>query len=140
MTSRHVPAAVALIVATPVAVWSLLGDLSETQFDDLDYLWRPPAIPRAVELVVGMAALGVVLASAYVLAAALKRGEVRREWSATLVPLCVAGALGGSGGRVVTAGGIGADIGGALVLMFGVPLGLGLLISATANAWAVRRR
>ena len=131
----HRNAAVALVLATPVATWFLVGDLSATQFDDLDYLWRAPALPAAMEFLVGVLAALVVLASATVLSVALHRGQVRRQWSATVVPLCVAGALLGYTGRVVSAGGIGANIGGALMIFLAGPLVVILVVAAAWNAW-----
>ena len=136
----HHRAAVALVLATPVATWFLVGDLSATQFDDLDYLWRAPALPAAVELVLGVLAALIAVASATVLAVALYRGQVRRQWSATVVPLCVAGALVGYAGRVVSAGGIGANIGGALMIGLAGPLVLALVVAAAWNAWYEGRR
>ena len=136
----HHRAAVALVLATPVAAWLLVGDLSATEFDDLDYLWRAPALPAAVELVLGVLAALIAVASATVLAVALYRGQVRRQWSATVVPLCVAGALVGYAGRVVSAGGIGANIGGALMIGLAGPLVLALVVAAAWNAWYEGRR
>lgn len=133
-------AAVALVLATPLAVWSLVGDLSATEFDDLDYIWRAPDLPVAVDVALGVVSVAVVLASAAVLLGGLRRGHVRRQWSATVVPLCVAGALLGYGGRVVTAGGIGANIGGGLMVMFAGPLILALVVAAAWNAWFESRR
>ena len=136
----HHGAAVARVLATPVATWFLVGDLSATEFDDLDYLWRAPALPAAVELVLGVLAALIAVASATVLAVALYRGQVRRQWSATVVPLCVAGALLGYAGRVVSAGGIGANIGGALMIGLAGPLVLALVVAAAWNAWYEGRR
>lgn len=133
-------AAVALVLATPVATWFLVGDLSATQFEDLDYMWRAPVLPAPAELVLGVLAALVAVVSATVLAVALHRGEVRRQWSATVVPLCVAGALLGYGGRVVTAGGIGANIGGALMIFLAGPLVVALVTAAAWNAWHESRR
>ena len=133
-------AAVALVLATPVAAWFLVGDLSATQFDDLDYLWRAPALPAAVELVLGVLAALIAVASATVLSVAFHRGQVRRQWSATVVPLCAAGALLGYAGRVVSAGGIGANIGGALMIFFAGPLIVALVAAAAWNALHERRR
>lgn len=132
--------ALALVLATPVATWFLVGDLSATQFEDLDYLWRAPALPGAVELVLGVLAVMIALASATVLGFALRRGQVRRQWAATVVPLCVAGALLGYAGRVVSAGGIGANIGGALTIFLAGPLVLALAVAAASNAWYEGRR
>ena len=136
----HRCAAVALVLATPVAIWFLVGDLSATQFDDLDYLWRAPVLPAPVELLLGALATLVALASATMLAVALRRGQVRRQWSATVVPLCGAGAVAGYAGRVVSAGGIGANIGGAMMIFLAGPLILALAAAAAWNAWYESRR
>jgi hypothetical protein len=134
-------AAVALVLATPVAVWSFVGDLSVRLVDaELDYLVRAPQIPRLLELLVGVVALVVAVASAVVLTRALAEGRARQQWSATVVPLTVAGAIIGFGLRVVTAGGIGANIGGALMIMLAGPLVLALIVAAAGNAWYESRR
>jgi hypothetical protein len=136
----HRLAAVALVLATPVATWFLVGDLSATRFDDLDYLWRAPDLPAAMDLVVGVLAALVVVASATVLAVALRRGQVRRQWSATVVLLCAAGAVLGYAGRVVSAGVIGANIGGGMMIVLAGPLVLALVVAAAWNAWYESRR
>lgn len=133
-------AAVALVLATPVATWFLVGDLSATQFDDLDFLWRAPALPATVERVLGVVAALIALAAAGVLSVALLRREVRRQWSATVVPLCVAGALVAYAGRVVSAGGAGVDIGAAMMIFLAGPLVLVLIVAAAWNACYEGRR
>ena len=137
--TRHVTAAVTLVLATPVAVWWAVGDVSSKGFDDLDYMVRPVQLAPLVEAVIGGVAVVLVVASAAVLGHALYRGRVRRAWSATVIPLCAAGAVVGAGWRVVTAGGIGANIGGGLVVLFGGPLVVALIVAATANAWVESR-
>ena len=140
--TRHVAAAAALVAAIPVATWTLVGDLSSGGFDEaeLDYVVRAPDIPSPVELVAGAVAVTVVLASAWILALAVYRGHLRRPWLATVVPLCVAGVVLGFVGRAVTAGGIGANIGGGLAILFGVPFVAVLVIAAAVNAWVELRR
>lgn len=138
--ARHVTAAVTLVLATPVAVWWAVGDVSSKGFDDLDYMVRPIELPPVVEAVVGGLAVVLVVVCAAVLGHALYRGRVRREWSATVLPLCAAGAVVGAGWRVVTGGGIGANIGGGLVVLFGGPLVVALIVAAAANAWVESRR
>lgn len=128
--------AAALVLATPLAVWGLVGDLSETRFDDLDYLLKVPQPPRALELVAGAVALATMVASVVALVGA----GVGRRWSATVVLLCVAGALLAYSGRVITAGVIGANIGAGLVMFFVVPTALLLVVAAGANAAVERRR
>ena len=92
---------------------------------------RPPVIPTLVETLAGVVAVATVLASATVVGLALHRRRLRRVWRATVVPLCAAGVVVGCDARMVTAGGIGADIGGAMAVFVGLPLAF-LLIVATA--------
>ena len=49
-------------------------------------------------------------------------------WWTVLALLCAAGALAAAGSRVVTAGVVGANIGGGLFLLFGAPVVLALVI------------
>lgn len=95
--ARHVTAAATLVLATPVSVWWAVGDVSSKGFDDLDYMVRPIELPPVVEAVVGGLAVVLVVVCAAVLGHALYRGRVRREWSATVLPLCAAGAVVGAG-------------------------------------------
>jgi hypothetical protein len=140
--TRLVTATTALALATPVATWTLAGDRSSDGFteDQLDHLFRAPAIPWLVEVLAGAAAVAVVVASAAVLGRAVHQGRLSRPWLGTVVPLAAAGAVLGYGGRLVTAGGIGANIGGAMFLFIGLPI-VGILVAAAAvNAWVERRR
>lgn len=140
--TRYVAAAVAAVLAAPVATWTLLGDLSSEGFDEeeLDYLFRAPAVPRTVELLAGVAALAVLVVSALVIGRALHLGHLRRPWLGTVVPLCAAGVVLGFGGRALTAGGIGANIGGGLFILFGLPLAGVLVAAAAINGWVEWRR
>ena len=138
--TRYVIAAAVLVGATPVATWWVVGDLSSEGFDDLDYMVRPPAIPPLVETLAGVVAVAAVLASATVLGLALHRRRLRRVWRATVVPLCAAGVVVGCGARMVTAGGIGANIGGAMAVFFGLPLAFLLIVAAALNGWWERGR
>ena len=140
--TRHLAAAVVLVAATPVATWCLVGDLSSEGFteDELDYMVRGPDIPWFMEVLVGGLAVGVVVASAAVLGRAFYRGVLRRGWAPTVVLLAVAGVILGLGGRAVTAGGIGANIGGGLFLVLGFPVAGLLVVAALANAWYELRR
>ena len=135
-------AAAALAIATPVATWWLVGDLSSAGFteDELDYMFRAPDVPWFVEAVAGAVALAVVVVSVGVVGQALHSGSLRREWLPTIVLPAVAGVVLGFGARAVTAGGIGANIGGAMFIFIGLPLAVLLLMAAAINAWVEWRR
>lgn len=131
----HWWAAMVLVAATPIATWWVVGDLSGTAIDDPDFLYRPLDLAPATEDLVGAGATLLVLATATALAVGVARHEVDlRRWWSVLVPLLAAGALAGTGWRVVTAGVIGANIGGGLVLLFVAPIVLGLVVWAAGRA------
>ncbi|MEU6715087.1 hypothetical protein ABZ897_26790 [Nonomuraea sp. NPDC046802] len=125
-------AAIACVVATPVAVWWLVGDLSAPvpAGAPLDYTLRPPALPAWAEWVIGIVAVLVTGVSLVLLVRASRRSRFDPRWWAALVPALTAGALAGLGWRVVTAGTIGPNIGAGLALMLGVPFVALLLLWA----------
>jgi hypothetical protein len=134
-------AGVVLVVATPVATWWLVGDLS-TQLPDPDHLIRPVDIGDTAEHVVGVGAVVLAAASVVALVVAGRRGRVDRGWWPVLVELLLAGALGGAGWRVLTAGVIGANIGAGFVLGVGAPVVVFLVGSAVYDwlSLGARRR
>jgi hypothetical protein len=135
-------AAVALVVAVPVATWWLVGDQTDPDFKrrlqadgdpairaglDPDYMFRPLDIAPATERTVGGVAVALVVAALVVLVGAWLTGRLHVGWWGVLGVLSLVGAGCGWGWRVMTAAVSGANIGGGLVLMFGVPIGLGLV-------------
>lgn len=137
--SKSVAAGAGLVAATPVAVWWLAGDRSYRGSDDLDYIFRPIELPVWVEMLSGAGAVAVVTACVFVLAEAREDGRLLRAQVQTLAQLCVAGAIIGGGWRAVTAGVIGANIGGAMALLLGLPFAV-ILIGATVVQSLVDRR
>ncbi|MEV0374746.1 hypothetical protein AB0I10_34030 [Streptomyces sp. NPDC050636] len=128
-------AAAVLAAAVPVAAWGLLGQYDDQGLppSELDYIVTPPDIPAGLDTTMGVVALLLAGAAVVLLARASRRGTFEpRRWQ-VLGPLIVAGLMIGYGWRVVTAGVIGANIGGGLVIMFGGPVVAGLLL------WAVGR-
>ncbi|MGI8938510.1 MAG: hypothetical protein ACR2JF_09920 [Iamia sp.] len=135
-----------LFLLAMVATWSLLGpqraavslDGEPRQVQDdafYDYAARVPDAPRPVELAVGAVAASGALGLAIL--ALGSRAGVASTTGARLVGTgasLLAGAIVGYGGRIVTAGVVGANIGAGLVLFFGVPLTVALLVVATLVA------
>ena len=64
-----------LLATLPVSTWWLIGDLSYTGSEDLDYLLRAPAVPAAVERAFG---LGTLLAAVGALAVMILATTRRR--------------------------------------------------------------
>jgi hypothetical protein len=143
-------AAVALVVAMPVATWWRVGDLTDSDFKrrlqadgdpairagyDPDYMFRPFDIAPATERTAGVVAVVLVVAAVVVLFLASLTGRLHGGWWAVFGPLSLVGAGCGWGWRVMTAAVSGANIGGGLVLYLGGPIGLGLIGVALWAAW-----
>lgn len=118
-----------------LAAWWMIGDLSyEGEVEGgLDYMYEPPEVPPWLTVSVGVAASCLAFVTGRPL---WSRRDIRRP----VAVLVVVAALGAFSARSITAGVIGANIGGALLLFFGVPplalVGLGALL---AVAWRTRR-
>jgi hypothetical protein len=144
-------AAVALVVAMPVATWWLVGDQTEPSMKrqlhataknpaiqaglDPDYLVRPFDIAPATERAAGVVAVVLVEAAVVVLLLASLTGRLRGGWWAVFGVLSLVGAGCGWGWRIMTAGVGGANIGGAILLYLGGPIGLVLVGVALWAAW-----
>ncbi len=108
------PAAVGLVLATPVVTWWLVGPLNTAPARiGLDYAFRPWPISPAMARAAGITA------------------AVLARWWAVLLPLLAAGFIAGAGWRVMTAGVLGSNIGAGFVVLFGGPL-VAILV-----AWAL---
>ncbi len=124
-------------VLPAVGTWWLIGDLSSPSppGTDLDYAFGPWPIEPWLENAVGMAAVMVTVAGMAVAIVAVLAGRLPGQWLALMVGLLVAGLVAGWAVRVLTAGGIGANIGAGMVLLVIAPLlGLGVLLAA---GWAL---
>lgn len=141
--TRFYPVAGAvLVVATPLATWWLVGDLSEDNIPtrSRDYVMRAPDLPSAVVNGVGVLSLALVISSSVVLWHAIRYGQVDRRWRQVLLLVMAVGVLVSAGFRVLTAGVGGANIGGGLVVLFGSPIAIVLLVVAWVRAAAIFRR
>jgi hypothetical protein len=124
---KAVMAVSGLTVATAVATWCLIGPLREPGPPErLDHIVRSPEVDRWIEVLVGVVAVGAALALGW--ATYRSRTSDRR----VAVPLFVGvtglavttGLVIGGGGRLLTAGGSGANIGGGMAMLFGIPTAL----------------
>ncbi|WP_433872163.1 hypothetical protein [Saccharopolyspora sp. CA-218241] len=123
-------AVVLLALAAPVAFWYVIGDQSSVSPDHADYLVEPLRLPSWVNgAVVAVTAL-VVLGCALVLLRESRRGRLGRRHGVVLGLLLVAGLLIGVSARMITAGVIGANIGGGIMLMVALPLAGALVLVA----------
>src|SRR3712207_1772432 len=110
---------VVLVLATPIAVWWMVGDRTTSEVPDPDYLIHPIPMSATMERRIGASAVLLVLASASALLGATWRGRFCARWWGVLAPLLVAGGFCGLGWRVITAGVVGANIGGGMLLVGG---------------------
>lgn len=133
-------AAVVLVLAVPFAVAWVIGETTITNVDPkyVDYVVRPPDIPVAVELIIGALSTALVVAATAALAWSWKLDPPDPGFLSVLVPLVVVGAILGLGWRIMTAAVIGANIGAGILVLFGSPVILGLLILAGVSAWLRR--
>ncbi|MEV4112224.1 hypothetical protein [Nonomuraea sp. NPDC049695] len=138
MKKTLLAAAAGCVLAVPVAVWWLVGDLSAAvpPGTELDRAIRPPAVDPWAERAAGIAAALVAVGTLALLVRASRQGRFDRRWWAALLPALVAGAVTGAGWRVVTAGTLGANIGAGLTIFLGGPLVALLLLWALG--WSAR--
>ncbi|WP_226366653.1 hypothetical protein [Pseudonocardia sp. ICBG162] len=115
-----------------VVAWYLIGDVGTAPADGIRVLDPPLALevlPWLTGVVAGAGLVCCVLA------------VVKRWAAASPVVLCVvAGLLVGWAGRVMTAAVIGANIGGGLMMLVGLPLAGILILVAVVTALVIARR
>jgi hypothetical protein len=130
--------AAALVLATPLATWWLVGDLSEgpavSGQRPPDYMVRPPQLDEALEAVLGGGATLVAIAALVTLAVATWQGGLEPHRWRVIAPPLVAGVYCGYAGRVMTAAVHGANIGGGMMLLFGMVLVPAMLATAITQA------
>jgi len=117
---RSLIAAGGVVVAMPFAAWAWIGDQSESG-DDLDYLWQPPNLTSSQERWIFVASTVVLAGSLVALWVAHRRGSLSPRLLLQTMVLAGFAVLVGGGYRVITAGVIGANIGGGLILLGAIP-------------------
>ncbi len=125
-----------LAVSGAVVSWLLLGQMSEPNRSNPDYLVTPPHVPMALQVLAGVAAGVSLVATA---GWSWRRGlATQRVWLRFVATSVAPGLSVGVGVRIVTAAVSGANIGGAL-LLFGAPTILTTLalMSITAGHWVL---
>lgn len=133
-------AAVVVLGAGVLAgAWWLIGDLSKDPFDDedrLDYLIKIDLDP-ALEAAAGVAGILCALTAALWLLTSYGRRD-GKPCIRVVVAVATAGALSAGGLRIMSAGVYGANIGGGMFMMFGIPVVIALLAYAAVNVHRVR--
>ena len=128
-------AAVALVLAVPVAAWWRIGDRYSTLYPSeiTDSVIPPFPVSPAAERAAGRGAVLAAVVAAAWLAWASLRHEFDLRWWSVLGPLLPAGILAGFGWRVLTARMDGANIGAGCVILTVGPAVAALL------GWSVTR-
>ena len=132
---------IALITATPPATFFIVGDQSEPGPPRyLDYFWKPPTwMTSPAVAVLGISATIVVATSIVLIGIERRRHRVSRSALIIDALSVAAGMLVAWSYRIMTAGVIGANIGAGLVIIFGTPLLLVLIVSAVVIAIRSRK-
>lgn len=126
-----------LILATPVATWWLVGDMSEDAPPAaLSYSYAPPVVGGGVARWLGAGATAIALIALGVSAAGTWRRTLNRAWWPVLLPLVGLGAFAGWSHRVMTAGVVGANIGAGLVII-ALPVAAVTGVAGAVAAWDV---
>ena len=129
------------MVATPIAAWWLIGDQTFTggRREHLDYMYSAPSISGRTTATAGVIALVAVAAAIAGLSVAARRHLVDPRGLGVVALLMLAGVLLAGVGRIVTAGVVGANIGGGLAIFFGAPTVVALMVCAALRArWILR--
>jgi len=138
-------ATLALVLAASVVTWWTVGDLSYTGPSSLgpyrDHLVQPLTISSGAETLIGISSSVVVVAACAVLLRPGSAPRRDRRWLAVLLPLLAAAVFLGWGWRVLTAGVVGANIGGGLLEIVGGPLVVAVVVwSLAASRWLLIHR
>ena len=137
MRPRHVIAATLVVTACPFATWFLIGDLTENVADP-DYMFHPSALTGTQSVAIGVTAIALATIGIAVVLSAARRGVVDVTDLAAAGPLLATGAFVGASERAMTAGVIGANIGGGLLIL-GSPVVLLGLVGWSGLLWCRRR-
>ncbi len=139
--SRKTLSFLSLVLASPVVTWWTIGDMSTTKTQRPDYLLRPLMLSETAELLVGITATAAMLGSFISLVGLWRRRLIRWVDVGIVLPLLVIGVVLGVTYRVITAGVIGANIGGALMIMlFDPAIIICMLILSAAQCWRKQPR
>ncbi len=132
MRWQHRLVVITLLLATPVAIWWMVGDLSTIDPSQVepDYVIRPLGVSAEAERMIGISASLLVLVAAGGLATVTIRASVNPRWWFVVLPLLVAGAFCGLALRIGTAAVIGANIGWGLVVVAGPPFICAMLLTS----------
>jgi len=126
------------VLLSPIATWSIVGDMSYKGDPNPDYMFRPIPLTGGQELAIAAAALTVSAAAVGCAILAYRRRLVGRADLGVALPLVLAGAYCGIAWRMMTAAVIGANIGGAMAVMFAPVFGVAMIVWFGVELWRFR--
>ena len=142
---RHLRARRGLVALGALALAPAAWGIAELAPDEVgadaqpDYLVHPLRLSPATRATIAISAVAVVIAAAFVFAQALRRHEIRRGSLGVVVPLAAVAGAAGVVYSVITAPVIGANIGGGIALMAGIPFAAAMLGLAASRGWRLWR-
>ena len=133
-------AAIALPLVIPFTSWWMIGDLSCDcpGRTSRDYMFEPPSLSSTQTALIGAAATAMTVAALATLGWSLRRHAVNFADVRFTLPLVVAGVYVGLALRVTTAGVIGANIGGGMMILAAPVVAAPLVVWTVV--WRPRRR
>jgi len=126
------------VLLSPIATWSIVGDMSYKGDPNPDYMFRPIPLTGGQELAIAAAALTVSAAAVGCAILAYRRRLVGRADLGVALPLVLAGAYCGIAWRMMTAAVIGANIGGGMALMFAAVFLPAMIVWFGVELWRFR--
>jgi hypothetical protein len=129
------------IVAVAPAMWGLaeLAPNSVSADAQPDYLVRPLGLSTAARTAITIGAMSLAVAATIAFVRARRRQDVSSEWVGVIVPLAAVSGAAGLVYSAVTEPGIGANIGGGLAVMAGIPFAVAMVSLAAWRAVRARR-
>jgi hypothetical protein len=127
-----------VVACAPAAWWSSGAFPEEVDPEGADYLMRPPTIGLLWRIVLGIVAWALALSAAVSLRR-LVAGGLDRRWQQVVAAAALSAAYVGVAYRVASSPVIGANIGGAMLILGAVPFGAGTSTWAIVALWDIRR-
>ena len=124
------------IVSIAPALWGLAELAPDSVSADAqpDYLVHPLALSTAARVALTVGAGVLVITAVFVFTRAVRRHEIDRRWAGVIIPLSAVTAATGLIYSAITAPVIGANIGGGLAIMAGVPFAVAMLVLAAVRS------
>ncbi len=126
------------VLLSPITTWSIVGDMSYKGDPNPDYMLKPIPLTGGQEVAIAAASLTLSAAAVVFCTLAYRRRLLGTADLRMPLPVALAGAYCGTAWRMMTAAVIGANIGGAMAVMFAPVFGLAMIIWFGVELWRFR--